>query len=52
MGTPFGAVACIATRQHGRISHAQLLAGGVDRNRIKRWAADGRLRLVRFSESR
>jgi len=42
----FDAVACIATRQHGRISHAQMLAVGVDRDRIKRWSADGRLRLV------
>lgn len=46
MGTPFDAVAWIATRQHGRISHAQMLAAGVDRDRIKRWSADGRLRLI------
>ncbi len=46
MGTLFDTVACIATRQHGRISHGQLLAAGVDRGRIKRWSADGRLRLV------
>jgi hypothetical protein len=37
------AVATIADRQHGRISHAQLLDAGVDRSRIKRWVADGRL---------
>ena len=42
----FDAVAQIAGRQHGRISHAQLLAAGVDRDRIKRWRADGRLRPV------
>jgi hypothetical protein len=46
MGTLFEAVALVATRQHGRISHAQILAAGVDRDRIKRWSADGRLRLV------
>ena len=46
MGTLFDAVACIATRQHGRITHRQMLAAGVDRDRIKRWSADGRLRLV------
>ena len=46
MSTLFDVVAHIATRQHGRISHAQLLAAGVDRDRIKRWSADGRLRLV------
>jgi hypothetical protein len=46
METLFEAVARIATRQHGRISHAQLLAAGVDRDRIKRWRADGRLRPV------
>lgn len=42
----FEAVAWIAGRQHGRISHAQLLGAGVDRDRIKRWRADGRLRPV------
>ena len=42
----FDAVARIASRQHGRISHAQLLRAGVDRDRIKRWRADGRLRPV------
>ena len=46
MGSRFDAVAQIAGRQHGRISHAQLLAAGVDRDRIKRWRADGRLRSV------
>ncbi len=39
-------VAALAARQHGRISHGQLLAAGVDRERIKRWSADGRLRRV------
>ena len=46
MSTLFDAVASIATRQHGRVSHAQMVAAGVDRDRIKRWSADGRLRLV------
>ena len=34
----------IAARQRGRITTEQLEAVGVDRHRIKRWAADGRLR--------
>lgn len=46
MGSRFEAVAKIAGRQHGRISHAQLLAAGVDRPRLKRWRGDGRLRPV------
>jgi hypothetical protein len=46
MNTCFDVVARIATRQHGRISHAQMVAAGIDRDRIKRWRADGRLRPV------
>jgi hypothetical protein len=46
MGSLFGAVARIASQQHGRISHAQMVAAGVDRDRIKRWRADGRLHPV------
>lgn len=46
MRTLFDSVAWIAGCQHGRISHEQLLAAGVDRDRIKRWRADGRLRPV------
>ena len=46
METLFDRVARVAERQHGRISHAQLLAAGIDRDRIKRWRADGRLRPV------
>ncbi len=42
----FEVVAQVAGRQHGRISHAQMLAAGIDRDRIKRWRADGRLRPV------
>jgi hypothetical protein len=37
-------VARKAAQQHGRITCQQLLEAGVDRDRIKRWAADGRLR--------
>ena len=40
----FTIVTAIADRQHGRITREQLLAAGVDRNRIARWNADGRLR--------
>jgi hypothetical protein len=39
-------LARIGDRQHGRITCAQLHAAGVDASRIKRWAADGRLRRV------
>jgi hypothetical protein len=39
-------VARISGRQHGRVSRAQLLAAGIDRKRIDRWLADGRLRPV------
>ena len=37
-------LAPIAARQYGRITVAQMLGAGVDRDRIKRWVADGRLR--------
>jgi len=37
-------VARKAAQQHGRITCEQLLEAGVDRARIKRWVADGRLR--------
>jgi hypothetical protein len=43
MRAPFDRVARIAERQHGRVSHAQLVAAGVDRNRVARWLRDGRL---------
>jgi hypothetical protein len=36
-------VAKLAEEQHGRITHEQLIDAGVDRSRIKRWVADGRL---------
>jgi len=37
-------LARIAASQRGRVTTAQLLAAGIDRHRIKRWVADGRLR--------
>ncbi|MEA2150845.1 MAG: hypothetical protein QOD69_2675 [Solirubrobacteraceae bacterium] len=37
-------VAWVAAGQYGRITVTQLLEAGVDRDRIKRWVADGRLR--------
>ena len=37
-------VARIAGRQRGRVTAQQLIEAGLDRNRIKRWVADGRLR--------
>lgn len=46
MGASFDTIARIADGQHGRIAHAQLVAAGVKRDRIKRWCADGRLRGV------
>jgi putative AbiEi antitoxin of type IV toxin-antitoxin system/transcriptional regulator with AbiEi antitoxin domain of type IV toxin-antitoxin system len=37
-------IACrIAATQHGHVARRQLLAAGIDRDRIKRWRADGRL---------
>lgn len=42
----FTIAVAIADRQHGRISHEQLLAVGVDRRRVERWLRDGRLRRV------
>src|ERR1700710_662568 len=42
----FDQAARLAGRQHGRVTWAQLLELGVDRRRIQRWAADGRLRRV------
>jgi hypothetical protein len=43
MGVSFEPVARIAGGQQGRISHAQMLRAGIDRDRIKRWRRDGRL---------
>ena len=40
-------IACaIAVLQHGLATRAQLLAAGIDGDRIRRWLADGRLRRV------
>lgn len=36
----------IAGRQHGRITHAQLLTVGLDPRQVERWLRDGRLRRV------
>lgn len=43
MSSFFDIATRIAAEQHGRISHRQLLEAGIDRHRIKRWRADGRL---------
>jgi hypothetical protein len=42
----FAIASAIADRQHGRITHKQLLEAGVDRGRIERWLVDGRLRRI------
>jgi hypothetical protein len=39
----FDTAAAIAATRHTRITRAQLLAAGVDDDRIKRWVRDGRL---------
>ena len=39
-------VAWIARGQHGRVTRTQLIAAGLDADRIKRWIAAGRLRRV------
>jgi len=46
MGALSDRLAELAHRQHGRVSREQLLVAGIDRNRITRWIADGRLRRV------
>jgi hypothetical protein len=42
----FDIAAGLARRQHGRVACRQLLEAGVDRARIQRWLADGRLHHV------
>ena len=42
----FDQAASLARRQHGRVEWTQLVELGVDRRRIQRWVADGRLRRV------
>lgn len=41
-------VARIASRQHGRIASEQLRAAGLDKYRVRRWVADGRLHREHF----
>ncbi len=45
-GGPDHAIARIATRQYGLVTRAQLVAAGLDRGRIARRAAAGRLHRV------
>ena len=42
----FDIVAGIAAGQHGRVTREQVVAAGVDRDRIRRWLSDGLLRRV------
>jgi hypothetical protein len=46
MHPSFDTIARIAGRQHGRVSRDQLIAAGVNGDRIKRWRADGLLHAV------
>ena len=48
----FDKTARIAARQHGRITWEQLVAAGVERWRIDKWVADGRLRPVHQASTR
>jgi hypothetical protein len=43
MREPFATAARLAAGQHGRVSSRQLVDEGVDRRKIERWLADGRL---------
>lgn len=43
MRSLFDTACRIAATQHGRITREQLLAAGVDADRVRRWLADGRL---------
>ena len=49
MRSSFATAGRVAAAQHGRITREQLLAAGVDRDRIRRWVADGRLHRVHVS---
>jgi hypothetical protein len=44
MDPRYATTARIAREQHGRVARRQLIAEGVDAERIKRWLRDGRLR--------
>ena len=46
MSPEFAIAAALASRQHGRVSRRQLLGEGLDEERVRRWVADGRLRVV------
>jgi len=46
MRAQFAEAARIAAGQHGRVSRRQLVDAGIDRGRIQRWLADGRLSAV------
>lgn len=44
--SPVRRAASIAAKQHGVLAHAQLLAAGLSRDQVKRWAAKGLLHRV------
>jgi hypothetical protein len=46
MRSLFDTACAIAAGQHGLVTRAQLLAAGIDADRIRRWLADGRLHRV------
>ncbi len=46
MGPEFARTARLAFARHGRVTRRQLIAEGIDAERIKRWLGDGRLRPV------
>lgn len=46
MGPEFAIAATLASGQHGRVTRRQLIAYGIDGERVKRWLEDGRLQAV------
>ena len=46
MSPEFAIAARLAFGQHGRVTRRQLIAHGIDGERVKRWIADGRLQAV------